>query len=41
MAGQNYGYEESDDGRLKPQLVPPTDSSIGPAYYDVSYVSSL
>ncbi len=40
MAGQNYGYEESDDGRLKPQLVPAADSSMGPAYYNVSYVSS-
>ncbi|XP_064382075.1 sperm-tail PG-rich repeat-containing protein 2-like isoform X2 [Halichondria panicea] len=37
MAGQNYGYEESDDGRLKPQLVPAADSSMGPAYYNVSY----
>ena len=39
MPGQNYGYEEIDDGTLKPQIIPAIDSSMGPAYYNVSYVS--
>ena len=39
MPGQNYGYEESEDGNLKPQVIPAIDSSMGPAYYNVSYVS--
>lgn len=37
--GLNYGYEEGDDGVLKPQEVPVHDSTLGPAYYDLPQVS--
>lgn len=39
MPGRNYGYEEGEDGGLKPQVMAASDSSMGPAYYNVSHVS--
>jgi len=38
MPGQNYGYEEDEERVLKPQILPPRDTTIGPAYYDVTHV---
>ncbi|XP_043922207.1 sperm-tail PG-rich repeat-containing protein 2 [Protopterus annectens] len=32
--GQAWGYEEAEDGKLKKQFAPPTDASLGPAYYN-------
>ena len=37
--GQGCGYDETDEGRLTPQPPPSQDSTLGPAYYDVSHVS--
>ena len=36
--GQSYGYDEAGDGNLTPQPLPAQDSSMGPAYYNVSHV---
>ncbi|KAK3699095.1 hypothetical protein QZH41_008892, partial [Actinostola sp. cb2023] len=33
--GKSYGYEEAPDGSLRRQDMPPRDSTLGPAYYDV------
>lgn len=33
-SGFNNGYEEDPTGTLKPQVVPPPDSTLGPAYYN-------
>ena len=38
MPGQNYGYEEDEERVLKPQMLPPRDTTMGPAYYDVTHV---
>ena len=38
--GQSYGYDEAGDGNLTPQPLPPQDSTMGPAYYDVSHVQT-
>ena len=38
VPGQSYGYEEDEDGVLKPQKLPPRDSTMGPAYYSVAHV---
>lgn len=38
MPGQNYGYDEGVDGILRPQKLPTQDSTIGPAYYNVTHV---
>ena len=38
VPGQAYGYEEGEDGVLKPQKLPPRDSTMGPAYYSVAHV---
>ena len=38
MPGQNYGYEEDDERMLKPQILLPRDTTMGPAYYDVTHV---
>ncbi|CAI7995002.1 Sperm-tail PG-rich repeat-containing protein 2, partial [Geodia barretti] len=35
--GQSYGYDETGDGDLTPQPLPPQDSTMGPAYYNVSH----
>ncbi|XP_076823381.1 sperm-tail PG-rich repeat-containing protein 2-like [Clavelina lepadiformis] len=35
--GQAYGYEETDDGTLRKQAPPPTDESMGPAYYKANF----
>ena len=35
--GKSYGYEEANDGSLKPQKMPDRDQSMGPAYYDVDH----
>ena len=37
--GQAYGFEENEDGTLRKQEVPERDSTMGPAYYNVSHVS--
>jgi len=37
MPGQNYGYEEDEEQVLKPQMLPPRDTTMGPAYYDVTH----
>ena len=39
VPGQAYGYEEGEDGVLKPQKLAPKDSTMGPAYYSVVHVS--
>ena len=39
--GKSYGYEEANDGSLKPQKMPDRDISMGPAYYNVDHVSSF
>ena len=36
--GKSCGYDETGDGNLTPQPLPPQDSTMGPAYYDVSHV---
>ena len=36
--GKSYGYEEANDGSLKPQKMPDKDFSMGPAYYNVDHV---
>lgn len=36
--GQSYGYEERDDGTLKRQLPPESDTTLGPAYYETMAV---
>ena len=36
--GQNCGYDETEEGNLTPQQLPPHDSTMGPAYYNVSHV---
>ena len=36
--GKSYGYDETGDGNLTPQPLPPHDATMGPAYYDVSHV---
>ena len=38
--GRSFGYEEDESGELKPQQIPRRDTSLGPAYYDVTMVSS-
>ena len=38
--GQSYGYDETGDGDLTPQPLPPQDSTMGPAYYNVSHVQT-
>ena len=38
LPGQNYGYEEDEERVLKPQILPPRDTTMGPAYYDVTHV---
>ena len=38
MPGQNYGYEENEEGDLSPQHVAARDATLGPAYYNVSHV---
>ena len=38
--GKSYGYEEANDGSLKPQKMPDRDQSMGPAYYNVDHVSN-
>jgi hypothetical protein len=35
--GKSCGYDETGDGNLTPQPLPPQDSTMGPAYYDVSH----
>ena len=37
--GKSYGYDERGDGSLTPQPLPPQDSTMGPAFYNVSHVS--
>ena len=39
--GQSYGYDETGDGNLTPQPLPPQDSTMGPAYYNVSHVRAV
>ena len=39
--GQNYGFEEDDFGNLRPQECPNYDRTLGPAFYNLSYVSLL
>ena len=39
--GQAFGYEEGKDGRLQKQNAPKKDSSLGPAFYKIDYVSDL
>ena len=36
--GKSYGYDERGDGSLTPQPLPPQDSTMGPAFYNVSHV---
>ena len=36
--GKSCGYDETEDGNLTPQPLPPQDSTMGPAYYNVSHV---
>lgn len=36
MPGQDYGYDEDEDGMLRAQALPRRDASMGPAYYNVS-----
>ncbi|XP_063773651.1 sperm-tail PG-rich repeat-containing protein 2 isoform X2 [Pseudophryne corroboree] len=36
VPAQAFGYEETEDGSLVRQLPPPMDSTLGPAYYQLS-----
>lgn len=38
IPGKNHGYGETEDGSLTPQPLPEQDSTMGPAYYNVSHV---